>query len=159
MLSRETTTLRQAHVSEATAIAAMSRLHIEHGLRWRWTPGRVKRSILDRETVALVATIGGEIVGFAIMKFGDLNAHLYLLAVDPQHRRGGVGRAMLAWLEKSCDTAGIRSIRLELRAGNDAARAFYESVGYRLVGRMPRYYDRAETALVYAKRLIPAAPA
>ena len=154
MLSRETATLRQAHVSEAATIAAMSRLHIEHGLRWRWTPARVKRSILDTEAVVLVATIGGDIVGFAIMKFGDLEAHLHLLAVDPKYRRGGIGRSLLAWLEKSCDTAGIQTIRLELRAGNRPARAFYRSVGYRHLGDIPRYYDRSETALVFGKALI-----
>ena len=154
MLSKETATLRPAHVSEATTIAAMSRLQIEHGLRWRWTPSRVKRSIIDRETIVLVATIDGEIVGFAIMKFDDLKAHLHLLAVDPRHRRKRIGRSMLAWLEKSCDTAGIQQIRLELRAGNEPARAFYESLGYSGVGRIPGYYDRTETALVFVKALV-----
>ena len=132
----------------------MSRLHIEYGLRWRWTPGRVKRSIADAETVVLVATIDGDIVGFAIMKFGDVEAHLHLLAVDPRERRTGIGNALIRWLEKSCDTAGIRQIRLEVRAGNDGACRFYESLGYRRYGRVAGYYDRREAAVVFGKRLI-----
>ena len=124
MLSKDTAVLRLAHISEAATIAGMSRLHIEHGLRWRWTPNRVKQSIRDPETVALVATIDGVIIGFAIMKFGDVEAHLHLLAVDPRCRRKGIGRAMIAWLEKSCDTAAMHEIRLELRASNQEAREF-----------------------------------
>lgn len=150
--------MRQAHVSEAARIASLSRLHVEHGLRWRWTPDRVKRSISDRETVVLLATLQGEIVGFAIMKFGDLEAHLHLLAVAPKQRRLGIGRAMIAWLEKSCHTAGMQHIRLEVRAGNEPARAFYERLGYRKLGHIRAYYDRRETALVFGKRLGRAGP-
>ena len=153
MLSKEATTLRLAHVSEAALIANLSRLQVEHGLRWRWTPSRVRRSIADPETVVLVATIGGEVVGFAIMKFGDLEAHLHLLAVAPKQRRSGIGRAMIEWLEKSCDTAGMQHIRLEVRAKNDLAHAFYERLGYRRLGRIRAYYDRRETAVVFGKRL------
>ena len=153
MLSKETTTLRLAHVSEATLIANLSRLQVEHGLRWRWTSSRVKRSIADPETVVLVATIAGEVVGFAIMKFGDLEAHLHLLAVAPKQRRSGIGRAMMEWLEKSCDTAGVQHVRLEVRANNDRAHAFYERLGYRRLGEIRAYYDRRETAVVFGKRL------
>lgn len=135
-------------------IAAMSRLHVEHGLHWRWIPGRVRRAIADAETIVLVATIQGEIVGFGIMKFGDLQAHLHLLAVEPRHRRVGIGRAMMRWLEKSCRTAGIRQIRLEVRDRNQAARLFYRNLGYRRLGQIPGYYDRSETALVFGKRLV-----
>lgn len=154
MLSKDTATIRQAHISEATAIAGMSRLHVEHGLRWRWTPNKVKRSISDPETVVLVATIDGAIIGFAIMKFGDVKAHLHLLAVDPRQRLRGIGRALIEWLEKSCDTAGMHEIRLELRASNTEAREFYRSLGYCGKGVIPEYYDRQEAALVFGKRLI-----
>ena len=153
MLSKETVTLRQAHSSEAAAIAALSRLHIEYGLRWRWTPSRVRRSIDDEETIVLVATLGGDLAGFAIMKFGDLNAHLHLLAVEPKQRRAGIGRAMMLWLERSCRTAGMQHIRLEVRESNRPACQFYESHGYAELGRISAYYDREETALVFAKNL------
>src|SRR5690606_20819318 len=121
---------RAAHRSEAAAIAEMSRLHIEHGLRWRWTPARVRKQIDDPETMVLVASLDGELAGFAIMQFGELDAHLFLLAVAPHLRRTGIGRSLLEWLEKSCRTAGIRNIRLEVRWGNRAARFFYLDHGY-----------------------------
>ena len=149
----ESLVLRAAHVSEAGAISTMSRLLVEHGLNWRWTSARVKRSIKDRETMVLVASVDGVMSGFAIMKFRDEASHLFLLAVEPRLQRTGIGAALLAWLEKSCRTAGMRHIRVELRAGNRNARAFYEHAGFRFVGQVAGYYDNREAAVVMVKTL------
>jgi len=145
--------MRAAHPSEARAIASMSRLHIEYGLNWRWTPAKVKRHIKDRDTMVLIASKEGTIAGFAIMRFGDNQAHLFLLAVQPEYRRTGIGQSMMQWLEKSCRTAGIQAVRLEVRASNRVAMRFYRSLGYRFLGRVAGYYDRREAAAILAKSL------
>ena len=146
--------LRPAHRSEAAAIATMSRLQVEYGLNWRWTPARIRQAIADKETMVLIASVDGVLEGFAVMKFRDEDAHLLLLAVQPKARRGGIGRAMLDWLEKSCRTAGIRHIRLEVRVANRPARRFYENQGYRLVSQVAGYYEKREAAAVMAKSLL-----
>lgn len=155
MLSGGITTLRLAHVSEAASIARLSRQEVEHGLRWRWTPRRVRESIDNPETLVLVASASGELGGFAVMKFGEREAHLMLLAVDPAYRRSGVGSALFRWLERSCRTAGITHIRLEVRRANIGARRFYERLGFTINGHIPRYYDRRESALVLLRRVAP----
>ena len=157
MNSTSTPVYRAAHVSEAPAIAAASRLHVEYGLRWRWTPTRVRQEILDPDTMVLVSSLRGDLAGFAIMHFGDERAHLQLLAVLPPYRRTGIGTAMLAWLEKSCVTAGIQQIRLEVRSANRAAREFYVRAGYKYLGQIGGYYDGHEAASVMARELYPAA--
>lgn len=149
----ESLVLRVAHISEAGTIASMSRLLVEYGLNWRWTPSRVRRSIRDRETMVLVASVDGKLSGFAIMKFRDEESHLFLLAVAPEMQRAGIGGALLAWLEKSCRTAGMRHIRVEVRAGNQKARKFYDRWGFRFIGQVAGYYDRHEPAVVMAKSL------
>jgi len=149
----ESLILRAAHISEAATIASMSRLLVEHGLTWRWTPARVKKSIKDKETMVLVASIDGVLSGFAIMKFRDAESHLFLLAVASTVQRTGIGAALLAWLEKSCRTAGMRHVRVEVRVKNQEARKFYERSGFRFVGRVAGYYDRREAALVMVKSL------
>jgi len=146
--------LRAAHRSEAAAIASLSRLHVEHGLRWRWTPQRVRNQIEDTDTMTLVASVDGHIAGFAIMHFGDLRARLVLIAVEPRYRRSGVGGAMLEWLEASCVTAGIRDIRLEVRAGNRLAQRFYRNRGFTVQGLIPGYYDRREAAVIMERKLV-----
>jgi ribosomal-protein-alanine N-acetyltransferase len=155
MKPREQLTMRAAHVSEASQIASLSRLHIEHGLSWRWTPKRVRRHVKDSESMVLVASVNGEIGGFAIMRFGDTEAHLFLLAVEPKMRRQGTGSAMVRWLEKSCMTAGIARIRLEVREGNRSAQEFYSRLGYSVLGSTTGYYDRRETAIIMGKSLYP----
>ena len=146
-------TLRAAHPSEASTIASMSRLHIEYGLNWRWTPAKVKRQIKDKNTMVLIASKEGAIAGFAIMRFGDYQAHLFLLAVQPDFRKAGIGRSMMQWLEKSCRTAGIQAIRLEVRASNRGALRFYRQLGYQILSRVAAYYDRRESAAIMGKSL------
>ena len=150
----ESLVLRAAHPSDASRIASMSRLLVEHGLTWRWTTARVKRAIRDRETMVLAADVDGSFSGFAIMKFRDEESHLFLLAVAPRHQRTGVGHALMAWLEKSCRTAGIRRIRAEVRATNEPALCFYEGLGFRVIREVPGYYDDREAALVMVNTLI-----
>ena len=153
MSKNEALIIRTAHVSEAAEIASISRQQVEYGLNWRWTPARVKRSINDKETIVLIASEAGVTQGFAIMKFAEETAHLLLLAVQPKMRRGGIGTSMLNWLEKSCVTAGIQRVRLEVRATNHVARRFYENLGYRLVELVAAYYDRSEAAIVMQREL------
>jgi ribosomal-protein-alanine N-acetyltransferase len=156
MTATSTPVYRAAHVSEALAIASASRLHVEYGLRWRWTPARVRQEIRDPDTMVLVATVDGDLAGFAIMHFGDDRAHLQLLAVLPHYRRNGIGAALLRWLEQSCMTAGIQNIRLEVRSANHAAREFYAHAGYRYLGQIGGYYDGVEAASVMTRELYPA---
>lgn len=136
----------------------MSRLHVEYGLNWRWTPAKVKRHIKDEDTMVLIASKEGTIAGFAIMRFGDHQAHLFLLAVQPEFRRTGIGRSMMQWLEKSCRTAGIQAVRLEVRASNRGAMRFYRSLGYRFLGRVAGYYDRREAAAIMARSMAESGP-
>jgi ribosomal-protein-alanine N-acetyltransferase len=87
------------------------------------------------------------IAGFAIMRYGEDVAHLNLLAVDPAHRRRGIARALVRWLEETALTAGSFLIGLELRAGNEAARALYHTLGYHELGQIPGYYQGVESAI------------
>jgi len=140
-------TLRLAEPHDAQAIAHMSRDLVEAGLGWKYDAARVQRAIRERDTVTLVACEGGAVLGFAIMEFGDERAHLVLLAVRPNQRRAGIGRQLLQWLIESAQTAGIGSVHLELRARNEAARAFYRAMGFSESVLVPGYYRGREAAL------------
>ena len=139
--------LRLARPAEATIIANLSRDLIEYGLRWRWTPLRVAASIRAPEVNVLVACVHEKIAGFAIMRYGNDDAHLDLLAVAPTYRRLGVGRQLLEWLEKCAIVAGTFNVSLEVRAGNQGAQLFYQRLGYRTLVHLPGYYQGIEAAL------------
>jgi [ribosomal protein S18]-alanine N-acetyltransferase len=139
--------LRLARPPDATPIASLSRDLIEYGLQWRWTTERVAASIRAANVNVLVARIQENIAGFGIMRYGDDDAHLDLLAVTPMYRRLGVGRQLLQWLEKCALVAGTFNVALEVRAGNEAAQLFYKQMGYRELAHLPGYYQGIEAAL------------
>jgi len=143
--------------SDAVAIAALSRRTIEQGLEWRWTPHRVMNSLADAETNVAVARRGSDLLGFAIMSYGEADAHVLLLATQPRCRRQGVGSALLAWLEATARVAGINKIYLEARSDNAGARAFYRHRGFEEVDRRMGYYQGVADAVRMAKTLTPAA--
>jgi len=145
--------LQLARIEEAAALAQMSRALIETGLGHSWTAARIARQIQHPESAVLLAKVAGATAGFAVMQFGDDSAHLNLLAVQPPHRRRGIARALLNWLEESARTAGTFSIALELRATSDAAYAFYRALGYQETGRVSGYYQGVEEAIRMARDL------
>jgi [ribosomal protein S18]-alanine N-acetyltransferase len=148
--------IRLAEQRDAQPIALMSRDFIEAGLGWKYDAARVLRAIRDRETLAAVACEsgkGGALAGFAIMELGDERAHLVLLAVRPSHRRLGVGQRLFEWLLEAARAAGMASIHLELRSGNDAARRFYRAMGFYETVLVPGYY-RAEGRKEGALRML-----
>ena len=139
--------IRLAELRDAHPIAVMSRDHIETGLGWKYDAARVMRAIRQRDTCVVVACERRVPVGFAVMEFGDDRAHLVLLAVQPRHRRHGVGRRLVDWLLESARTAGIESVHLELRANNEAAQRFYRALGFSETVLLPRYYGGREAAM------------
>jgi [ribosomal protein S18]-alanine N-acetyltransferase len=145
--------LTLARRADAATIAKMSRVLIEYGLQWKWTAKRVEASIRAANVNVLVARVHDRIVGFAIMRYGDDDAHLDLLAVAPAYQRLGIARQLLRWLEKCAVVAGTFKVELEVRANNDGARLFYERMGYRGLTQVAGYYQGAEAALRMSRDL------
>ncbi len=146
---------RPARGGDAPAMAEMSRTLIEAGLGWRYTPQRMATLIADPDTTALVACEADQLRGLAVMQFGDLQAHLVLLCVAAGQQRRGIGRGLTDWLLASARVAGIGSVKLELRADNPAALAFYRRLGFSPTQEVPGYYGGRIAALRMALALGP----
>jgi ribosomal-protein-alanine N-acetyltransferase len=143
--------LQPARLADARRLAVMSQELVEAGLRPAWSASRITWHMRYPESVVLAARYHGVLAGFAIMRYGDDVAHLNLLAVDPAHRRRGLARRIMTWLEDTALTAGTFIIGLELRATNEAAFAFYGALGYRELGRVAGYYQGVEPAIRMAR--------
>jgi [ribosomal protein S18]-alanine N-acetyltransferase len=139
--------IRLARAHDARAVAAMSRDLIETGLGWKYDAPKIAGLIAEPEVLSLVACDRLGLAGFAIMQFGDERAHLLLLAVRPRCQRQGVARRLMQWLFASARVAGIAELSLELRAGNEAARAFYRALGFADAGLVSGYYRERESAI------------
>jgi ribosomal-protein-alanine N-acetyltransferase len=145
--------LAPARRRDVTRCAAMARRLVEAGLEPCWSVERIERHLRHDDSVVLSARVAGSVAGFAIMQYGDDAAHLNLLAVDPSQQRQGIGRRLIGWLEDTACVAGTFSIRLEVRASNRVARAFYAALRYRETGWVRGYYQGIEDAVRFARDL------
>ena len=142
-----------AKLSDATRMAEMSRDYIEHGLGWNWTRSSIEKKIRNKECNVAVAREGNTIIGFAIMKYQQTEAHLQLFAVDPENRRRGFGSSIIHWLVEVAVIAGISAIYVELRVSNKSARNFYRHFGFKDMETLPKYYCGIESGIRMVYRL------
>jgi len=145
--------IRLAVPTDARAIAVLSRDVIEHGLGWSYTPDRIRAALHNRSTNVAVIHARGCLLAAGVMDYGDTSGHLVLLGVQRSQRRHGLGRHLLAWLEEVAVVAGLRAIRVEVRADNPVAVAFYRSQGYDVRDRVSGYYRGMLDAVRMAKML------
>lgn len=94
------------------------------------------------------------IVGFGVVGSAGEVAEIESLAVAPATRRLGIGRKLCEALMASARAHGASGVSLEVRVSNDAARALYESLGFREIAIRRTYYrDPDEDGLVMAREL------
>ena len=77
-----------------------------------------------------VATVGEKIVGSVMAGYDGHRGWVNYLAVTPASHRLGIGRALMAEVERALRGAGCPKINLQIRATNHAAVSFYEALGY-----------------------------
>jgi tRNA threonylcarbamoyl adenosine modification protein TsaD/ribosomal-protein-alanine acetyltransferase len=92
-----------------------------------------------REWVVVDSTWG--LLGFAGLAQNVTDGHILDLAVRPDARGLGVGRAMLSELVERAAARGITRLTLEVRPTNREALALYHRAGFEAVGERPGYYD------------------
>jgi len=111
--------------------------------------------IASPRAILRVADIDGRIAGYQLVLWrqGTAAARLYSLAVAPAFRRRRLGAALLADAEAAAYAADRAVLRLEVGAGNKAAKALYRATGYRDIARLPHYYEDGEDAVRMEKRL------
>ncbi len=86
-----------------------------------------------------LARVDGAAAGFALSRAIMDEAELLLIAVDPAHRRAGVGAALLRSVIAESRGRGVKNLHLEVRANNPAVR-FYAAHGFARAGVRRNYY-------------------
>ncbi len=101
----------------------------------------------------LVAEEGNVIIGYVSgLIRTDGFGHIVSICVEPGYRRRGIGKALMITLEKLMkEIFGVCMYRLEVRVSNTIAIKLYESLGYKIQLRIPRYYTDGEDAYLMIK--------
>jgi ribosomal-protein-alanine N-acetyltransferase len=145
--------LRRAAGSDVAALAALEAACFTHP----WTESQLREEVEgghDGAVLVLVGPLGSgagreEIRAYCSYRLARDEMQVMNVAVAPGLRRRGLGRFLLDFAIRRAARAGARTAFLEVRAGNLEARALYESLGFRQLGRRREYYrEPVEDALV-----------
>ncbi|MFM1841725.1 MAG: ribosomal-protein-alanine acetyltransferase [Cyanobacteriota bacterium] len=75
-------------------------------------------------------------------------AHITLLAIDPQCRNQGLGKYLLSSLLQLASQQQLERATLEVRPSNLVAIRLYQQFGFQVAGRRKQYYPDQEDALI-----------
>ena len=90
--------------------------------------------------IFLVAEQDGAAAGYVGCQTVLDEGYITNVAVSPDCRRQGIGRALVAALKARAAQAGLAFVTLEARASNAPAIALYEGAGFRRVGVRRNFY-------------------
>ena len=111
---------------------------------WQRRRERWKSTLESPDGILVIAELDGRVVGALVAESEDpadgsdtfevptSTAHVHDVAVLPDAQGGGVGKALMERFEQVLRERGVKSYGLEVMAGNDSARAFYEPLGLEL---------------------------
>ncbi len=137
--------IRRAEIRDVRSIRDIDRFSFPSP----WTEGWTIAQVTDLTRVHLVAEREFKVIGHGGLIFVGDQAHVATIAVEAQHRRQGVAKALMARLTEAAIGKGYDELTLEVRESNAAAIALYERHGLEVVGRRVGYYgDNDEDAII-----------
>lgn len=96
----------------------------------------------------------GEVVGFAgIMIVAD-EAELLNIAVSAAYRRCGIAQKLLEQLFVDAKKQNAYRMLLEVREGNECARALYARNGFSVLGKRKNYYSNPSEDAIIMERML-----
>jgi ribosomal-protein-alanine N-acetyltransferase len=138
-------TLRAAPPEDAVLLA---RLHAR-AFEYPWSEAEIAGLMASPGVFAL--TFDGR--GFILVRAIAGEAEILTLAVTPDARRDGLGRALVEAAAGLAATLHAEAMFLEVASDNFAALALYEKTGFSTVGTRRGYYASGADALVMRRPL------
>ena len=107
-------------------------LWVRCGLLRPWNDPRkdIARKLRVQPDLFLVGLIEDELVAVVMAGYEGHRGWINYLAVDPERRRAGLGRAMMNEAESMLRELGCPKVSLQLRSENRDVIAFYSRLGF-----------------------------
>ena len=117
-----------------------------------WSEKSIASELENPLSLWLVAVEQDRVLGYVGSQTVLGETDMMNLAVSPQARRQGIGRALVETLMESLRAQKSHCLTLEVRQSNLPAQKLYAELGFQQVGRRPGYYfDPKEDALILRK--------
>ncbi len=116
-----------------------------------WSEASLTEELTNPDSHFLVADCG-EVAGYIGVQEICGEAYITNVAVFDNHRKKGIGRALLKTAADGAKSRGCEFITLEVRVSNAAAVSLYESEGFEKVGIRKNFYaSPTEDGAIYTK--------
>ena len=104
----------------------------------------------------LIAEKHHKIIGFLVgIKTHDTRAKILMLSVNNNHRKQGIGSALLTQFLQEMLLQNIKQVDLEVRTNNKIAITFYKKHEFDIMETMARFYQSGEDAYSMRRVLRP----
>jgi ribosomal-protein-alanine N-acetyltransferase len=133
--------LRPATVEDVSVLYALDQRCFRPGIAY--SPQEFISILGSRRCISIVAEDAyGRVTGLWVLEVYHRyrTAHVLTVEVAPELRRSGLGRLLMAHLEQAALALGLPRVELEVAEDDPIARSFYLQLGYRVTGRVHRYY-------------------
>ena len=98
------------------------------------------RGAIESSALILVAEVNQRIVGSIIATFDGWRGNMYRIAVHPNYRRRGIGRALVKKGERYLAELGVKRITALVEEKYPWAIAFWSGVGYEVEPGIVRFF-------------------
>jgi len=132
--------VRDAELADLDAIMALETATFPGDA---WSRDLMAAELASPHTVYVVVESGDELVAYAGLSApaGAGQGDIQTIAVDPTHRRLGIGTVLMRELLGAARSRGASEVFLEVRADNPGAEELYRRHGFARIGVRPHYYQ------------------
>lgn len=134
-------------------LGALAAIEAKSFTREAYSIETFERLARDHGDGFLVATIFGQMVGYAAGYVNGRIGEIDSMAIDPEFRGLGIARKLVKTLCAVLEDQGAEGIRLEVRVTNHGAIRLYEELGFAIAEPVQDYYGPGEHA--YRMRAAP----
>ena len=120
-----------------------------------WTKSQWSKELGDPKRICLGVTNleTKELLGICSAWLVLDELHITFIAVNPKYQRKGVGKFLMSNLIKRSKSLMTNHLYLEVKDNNKTAKAFYISMGFKIVGNRANFYRDGSDAILFTKQL------
>lgn len=142
-------------ITEMTAMHTLDVAEIEKSCFSKpWSQKAIEAELLNENAYFYVLLYNNRVVAYGGMHIAVDECYIANIAVLPDFRKNGFGKAVTAHLIKKAEKLGCEFISLEVRPSNMPAVSMYNTLGFEEVGKRKNFYSSpVEDGLIMTKFL------
>ncbi len=103
---------------------------------WNDPVSDIRLKLTVQPELFFIAVKDRQLVGTAMAGYDGHRGWVYYVVVSPNHRRQGIGSALMGHTEEALREKGCPKLNLQVRASNHEVVAFYRQLGYEIEERV-----------------------